>query len=134
MTGRIADIAFAMNQEYVGSRDLLEFSNRVEELFSWYEGRKEYIAPYFPIVQSSGMGKTKIMVEYRNQIMKKSKSQRSVVIILCTSSYAASTENSNVYDGTLKIDDDDRTNDISSQLDELVNNSTGKCQEVVFFV
>jgi len=49
--------------------DLACLSNRIEELFGWYseqDPKKKYIGPYLCFVQSSGMGKTKLLFEYRN--------------------------------------------------------------------
>jgi hypothetical protein len=46
--------------------DLEELLNRVEETFAWYNRTEEpptFVAPYFPIIQSSGMGKTKLLYE-----------------------------------------------------------------------
>ncbi len=38
------------------------------DLFDWYIKVKRYIAPYFPLIQSSGMGKTKLMIELRKYV------------------------------------------------------------------
>ena len=46
--------------------------NQIDKLYRWYENEEhqQYIAPYFPLIQSSGMGKTKLLyeacLEYRN--------------------------------------------------------------------
>jgi hypothetical protein len=87
---RIADLDFAIKQPYVGSRDLKVFSERVGSLFEWHKkDYKTYLAPYFPIIQSSGMGKTKILVEYRSRTnMNRSRqnvknSTCHVLLILC---------------------------------------------------
>ena len=50
--------------------DLERFSVRVDHLFDCHEKwreREKYVAPYFCFVQSSGMGKTKILWEYQNR-------------------------------------------------------------------
>ena len=48
--------------------DLECFSKRVDEVFEWHTNPEGlYRAPYFCFVQSSGMGKTKIMYEYKKQ-------------------------------------------------------------------
>jgi hypothetical protein len=65
---RVAPLNFAMNEQYLGSRDLAAFSYRVVNLFKWHSrDHKKHVAPYFPMIQSSGMGKTKIMLEYHKQ-------------------------------------------------------------------
>jgi hypothetical protein len=59
---KITDIA--LSHHY----DLECFSARVEELFRWFKERvpeKKYLGPYLCFVQSSGMGKTKLMYEYK---------------------------------------------------------------------
>jgi len=43
----------------------------VDSLFDWHVKeleRSTFTAPYFPLVQSSGMGKTKLMVEYKRSV------------------------------------------------------------------
>ena len=53
--------------------DIECFSERIEDLFRWHVNtteRESYVAPYFCFVQSSGMGKTKIMYEYKRKTLK----------------------------------------------------------------
>jgi len=50
--------------------DFNAFSHRIEELFEWHENeeiRQEKKAPYFAIIQSSGMGKTKLLHEFNQK-------------------------------------------------------------------
>jgi hypothetical protein len=83
---RLVELGFAMDYDFVGWRDLEVFSERVESLFSWHKTQyAEYVAPYFPIVQSSGMGKTRIMVEYRKQQARMKPIKLRVMLILCRS-------------------------------------------------
>lgn len=55
--------------------DLESFSKHVDLLFDWYnhdpQSQPEYVGPYFCFVQSSGMGKTKLMYEYKQKQAKK---------------------------------------------------------------
>jgi hypothetical protein len=54
--------------------DLDLLTGRIHELFDWHHTKKtreRYWAPYFPIVQSSGMGKTKLLYEYKQRSMEK---------------------------------------------------------------
>lgn len=63
--GRITD---GLDIPLVHRYDITAFHNRVEDLFKWHdeeETRRKYTAPYFALVQSSGMGKTKLLTEYR---------------------------------------------------------------------
>jgi hypothetical protein len=63
-TGRLIGIDFrVVEQSLKHSFDLKRFLGRVQELFGWWETKKDYMAPYFPLVQSSGMGKTKLLHE-----------------------------------------------------------------------
>lgn len=52
--------------------DVKKLSQRIDLLFkSLFSKTKEdgFMAPYFPLVQSSGMGKTKLMYEYKQHII-----------------------------------------------------------------
>lgn len=54
--------------------DLEMFESRVKNLFQWHcdeKRQKMFNAPYFPLIQSSGMGKTKLFYELYQRIMKK---------------------------------------------------------------
>jgi hypothetical protein len=52
--------------------DLNALRTRVEETFDWYNQRRPptFVAPYFPFIQSSGMGKTKLLYELRKMLNK----------------------------------------------------------------
>jgi hypothetical protein len=66
---RIADIEHEISSEKTTMTfkfDLDNFSERVNSLFEWYNDKtKVFMAPYFPVIQSSGMGKTKLLYEYK---------------------------------------------------------------------
>lgn len=67
---------------YVGTHDLKRFATRVNDLFAWHGEKgdeKSHIAPYFPIIQSSGMGKTKLLYEFKKQ-----NKDKAVLLLLCT--------------------------------------------------
>ena len=52
------------NTKRRGRHDLRRFRNQINQTFEWYTSaqvRDKYYSPCFPIVQSSGTGKTKIM-------------------------------------------------------------------------
>jgi hypothetical protein len=66
--------------------DLECFSNRVDDLIRCHENEEErmkYVAPYFCFVQSSGMGKTKILFEYQ-EMSYKQKGVASFVVVIGT--------------------------------------------------
>lgn len=81
--------------------DLKEFETRIDSLFAWYGStaqQKKYVAPYFCFVQSSGMGKTKILTEYRKAIRNKSDRGRRVITILCVDAQLPEEEQAKYYD------------------------------------
>jgi hypothetical protein len=66
---RVADFDFKIKETpFDYTYDLELFCQHVDRIFTWHEDseeRKKYMAPYFPLVQSSGMGKTKLLYEYQ---------------------------------------------------------------------
>ncbi|KAG7339816.1 hypothetical protein IV203_025500 [Nitzschia inconspicua] len=59
------------NNDISHDSDLVSFAERVETLATeyWENGNETppYVAPYLCFIQSSGMGKTKLLYEYRNK-------------------------------------------------------------------
>jgi hypothetical protein len=93
---RVADIYFKIKDTpFVYTYDLELFCKHVDRMFMWHEEkeeRKKYIAPYFPFVQSSGMGKTKLLYEYQQ----KPKNDIDSKLILCQ--LASSSDNKKAMD------------------------------------
>jgi len=56
---------FALDTPLVHNFDLNRLYARVKELFKWHDTSESetFITPYNPVIQSSGMGKTKLFVE-----------------------------------------------------------------------
>jgi hypothetical protein len=96
-------------------RDLIAFADRVKELFDWksrteelFESKKLssddkdskdcYMAPYFPLIQSSGAGKTKLMHEYKK--LMKDNADVHVELILCNDGVAPKM---NIFSQTLDL-------------------------------
>ena len=86
-TFRVASIDLGIKTESLRHHfDLKLFTEAIDELFEWtrlMSVRKDYLAPYFALVQSSGMGKTKLMYEFE----RKSKDEESLwdaQLLLCT--------------------------------------------------
>jgi hypothetical protein len=50
--------------------DLGRFIVREDKLFEWYTGTvcDDFVAPYFPLIQSSGTGKTRLLFEYSEYV------------------------------------------------------------------
>lgn len=73
---RVAAVDYQQEVELQHSFDVDQFSDRIDRLFEWHTDvrtRREFIAPYFALVQSSGMGKTKLLYEYQKRVQKKAK-------------------------------------------------------------
>jgi hypothetical protein len=70
---RVSSITAGLDTPLVQKTDLEASRARVDELFGWYaskkEGYRKYVAPYFPMIQSSGMGKTRLFVELRRSFV-----------------------------------------------------------------
>jgi hypothetical protein len=65
--------------------DLQNFIAAIDHLFSWFEGgHHRYLAPYFPLIQSSGMGKSKLLFEARKHFS--SQQNTTVHHLLCVNS------------------------------------------------
>ena len=72
---RMVDVDYEIvNRKLSHNYDLDRFTETLEDVFDWYEGGMETrrqaskkVGPYLCFVQSSGMGKTKIMYEYRKK-------------------------------------------------------------------
>lgn len=70
---RVASIEMGVaDTTYVDSGDLDRFTARVNHLFTWHvdaasEKIAEFHSPSFPMIQSSGMGKTKLMVRIQRE-------------------------------------------------------------------
>jgi hypothetical protein len=66
------DVDFEIRMtKLVHSYDLENLEEKVKSLFKWHidlNERKTYMAPYVPLVQSGGMGKTKLLCELRNRL------------------------------------------------------------------
>ena len=83
---RVAFIDFDIkNNAMLYKRDLNAFKARVEELFKWKESaaKDEYMAPYFPLIQSSGTGKTKLLHECKKMFNSDNQSNVHCELILC---------------------------------------------------
>jgi len=77
----------AIDCEYLsipGKSDVDRFAKQIKKLFEWHtSGFNEFVAPYFPLIQSSGMGKTKLLVETRKHFERKTK-DTTVFHFLCS--------------------------------------------------
>mmetsp|Transcript_4328 Transcript_4328/g.10137 ORF Transcript_4328/g.10137 Transcript_4328/m.10137 type:complete len:640 (-) Transcript_4328:240-2159(-) len=108
-------------------RDLTAFDNRVKELFEWKnKDSKDYMAPYFPLIQSSGTGKTKLMHEYKN-MTNNTDAHVHVELILCQDGAGPGTSGASegsIFSNTLDV----------SKFDAGESGQTGLCQWLDMFV
>ena len=66
--------------------DLQALKGRVLDMFDWYQDvsvRQRYVAPYLPLIQSSGMGKTKLLYELRQHLNADPDESYTTLLILC---------------------------------------------------
>lgn len=88
---RQAMITDGLDLQLAHTFDLKKFSARIDQLFEWHtntDTQAQFAAPYFALVQSSGMGKTKLFTEYRKQCRQKEHehehlTRRKCITILC---------------------------------------------------
>lgn len=81
---RVASIIEGLDAVLKHDIDLNAFNTRVMELFNWYHNEEfsKYVGPYFPMIQSSGMGKTRLFMALKEQ--KQHKQCCECFTILCT--------------------------------------------------
>lgn len=66
--------------------DLRALQERVLDMFQWFNDptvRQRYVAPYLPLIQSSGMGKTKLLYELRQLLNSDPDSSYTTLLVLC---------------------------------------------------
>mmetsp|Transcript_10610 Transcript_10610/g.16193 ORF Transcript_10610/g.16193 Transcript_10610/m.16193 type:complete len:341 (+) Transcript_10610:116-1138(+) len=122
--------------------DVDNFASSVEHVFSKFykdDDAGEYIAPYFVFVQSSGMGKTKILYSYKNAVCDgQSKGEaQSALLVLCRRKNPdrdRAAEEEAIFDHFIDFASIVQTNDdfqkaserVYPKLDELVQGKSGK--------
>jgi hypothetical protein len=125
---RIVDVDYEIeNSKLKSNFELVEFGTRVDGLFEWYgpqqeKVRKTFLSPYFPVVQSSGMGKTKLLYEYKKAV----KDKTTCVLIRCLNHLPTSDAGSEnaVFDEDLVpplLDDRDRRTKMLRKLKEILD-------------
>ena len=102
---RVALIDFDIkNNAMFYKRDFNAFNARVEELFKWKDSAKdEYMAPYFPLIQSSGTGKTKLLHECKKMFNSDNQSDVHCELILCHYGQGANSWGSDIFSQTLDV-------------------------------
>ncbi|CAJ1935277.1 unnamed protein product [Cylindrotheca closterium] len=101
---RVASIDFDINaSKMVYKRDLIALIAEVEKLFEWkVHQSKEYILPCFPLIQSSGAGKTKLLYESQCAMANDTVHVR---LILCTNGNPPEmlSQNGSIFPETLDV-------------------------------
>lgn len=85
--GRLADIDLGIvSNNLMHQYDVDLFSKRIEDLFDRYqkENMERFMAPCFSVVQSSGMGKTKLLYEIMLRAKQSCNTEYSYMFLLCS--------------------------------------------------
>lgn len=136
---RIARIDLGLKSETLSHRlDLNRLEETVVNLFRWTETasiRKEYLAPYVAIIQSSGMGKTKLLYEF----LKENHKKMNVRLLLCTTTPAdASTQHRDKVHEDFLIPQEPPSEEsrklFTSRLEAIVTKCNCKQDKIVFLV
>jgi len=80
---RVASIVAGIHTEYIENPSLSLLQKKISDVFEWYtkEHFKTFMSPSFAVIQSSGMGKTRLLMELAN--IEKTKSNFAVKKIIC---------------------------------------------------
>jgi hypothetical protein len=103
----------------------------VNQLFEWHSrpsDRMKYMAPYFPVVQSSGMGKTKLLFELC-KLLRSDKTCSCNMILCCDATIKVNAE---VFDTKFNVLKNKNLENIRKTLNDLVHNNTSEYLLLVF--
>ena len=123
-THRGPRITDGLDTSLVHNVDLSAFEKRVNKLFDWHKNEEvcnEFLAPYFAIVQASGMGKTKILIEFRRK--HRDSPNFMCKTILCIDANLKHDNEQKYFDSRFDVDTEDEnlvTENVSEYLDNLL--------------
>jgi hypothetical protein len=130
---RVESLDYRLDTPYMVTinNDLERFLDAIARLFQWHgSAHKEYLAPYFPLIQSSGMGKSKLIREaetYFNGL------EDTVAIhFVCVEEKNLSADSRMVFFPHLKDSSDKSLDEMRSKLNDYVS-VKGKSKFVLFF-
>ena len=148
-SGKIAKLDFHITDSNLTYKvDLDQFHQKIMNLFTEFYGNDnnkttkqdgcDLMAPYFPLIQSSGMGKTKLMYEERDDLNKKG--DYHCVFILCTDGKTEEKENS-IYDKFMDLNawnapSNEARDEVCTYLDDIrkeAKNEQNKNKSLVLF-
>ena len=120
---RDARITDGLEKDLAHNFDLEAFSAEIENLFGWFTNKRTqqtHVAPYFALVQSSGMGKTKLFTEYRKQC--NGRKDYVCITILCVKAALDKEKREKYFDKQLRSDanTDDSTHMVCTELDDMI--------------
>ena len=110
-------IADGLDTQLMHGFDLSAFTDRVNELFQWHEEPKaceQFLAPYIALIQSSGMGKTKLFTEFRDMFnlttvdhhhQEQQQQQQACKTILCVDAKLSKEDEEKYFDHRLLVED-----------------------------
>jgi len=126
---RLAEQDFGFTTELVHDLDVKTLDEKIKEVENWHQNdnvRNEYLAPLFPIIQSSGTGKSRLLHSIRH-LPNREKSTR---LILLHRGNTPSLQKEDSYDGTHcvpgKINEKNRTNEKS----KIITLITELCEKI----
>ncbi|CAJ1937441.1 unnamed protein product [Cylindrotheca closterium] len=135
---RVASIDFDIDaSKMVYVRDLMALIDEVKKLFQWkVHQSKEYMAPCFPLIQSSGAGKTKLLHELECAMAKDTVHVR---LILCTNGNPPEmlSQNGSIFSETLDVSQfqvgEEGQKKLSEKMVALVETNNKKKEVVLLF-
>lgn len=124
---RVGKITAGLDRNLIGNHDLSCLRKKIQDTFSWYDKNVEdnytkYQSPSFPIVQSSGMGKTRLMKQCRDSLRKEGTKENKIssALLLCIPLKGIPPDDwPKHYDGLLEIPSGDTEQDRQTLLDGL---------------
>jgi len=131
---RLVPTGFALNTPLLHLFDYDRFYGRIDDLFTYYNttDSERKLAPYFPLIQSSGMGKTRLLVEVKH-------SEDEIVILLeCKQKEAKEKELSEYFTGWFEVPSsatDAARDSMCNKLNELVETArkTSRQRVIILF-
>ena len=130
------DITDGLDTVLVHDLDLKAFEKRIEQLFEWHDQvsvREEFLAPYFALVQLSGMGKTKLFIEFRK--LYNGRGQNYVCkTILCLDANLNEQDREKFYDYMLIVDETDAKSIVDAvwaKMDDVVADVKERTEKIV---
>jgi hypothetical protein len=136
VSDRVTTVTDGLDERLKHNIDVIAFKERVMQLFDWYdkEEYKEYIGPYFPMIQSSGMGKTRLFMELKKLSLGTDHNQVKCITLICKSNDP--NFDPNFFDGfidTGSTKDEELRQSIVAQLENVLSDTSSPSRIVLLF-